>query len=703
MRSVFAFALFLSSLMPAFSHTVSREEVKERIGLSEYERKYMSYTPSAVVRECTEFSGYSVTSMSLNTEPDFSLNVNVFRPKDVEGRVPLVIVLEDREDISLQSVRQGYMTVSMPVRDLCGTVWDISKVIDYSFKELPVDRTNTICIGSQHAGVSTIYAGALDTRISISVPVSSFCPSPQEDIVSVAGLTAPRLFHVISGKDDVDIPVQAVKDGIRKLKRIYTAAGNVDGCRAFIGEEGRRFYGNGVWRFVKWRLLPEKESVLERTSSSWGKGFTASMDGKPLSIVRGGGFSYSFIDAASAVKIRLEGLPDVYDVDVSPHSSDVKVKAKKGCVTLKIPGKGYYIVNGSDGEKLFLFIEDMEPTPEGVNVLDCTGVVADGRTNITSALQSAIDANVGKTLVFPKGIYLTSGVRVPSDSHIFLEDGAVIRADRDSVIYDIRNTRAFVEIKDAANVSIRGCGVIDGDGPAVKRGARNRRNVLIVNSSDVEMEGIISLNPASWNTHILGSRNVTLKHYKVLNDMLVWNTDGIDPDCSDNVLIEDCFAHCGDDCIAVKTTDRLGEPRNLKGLTVRGCLFMTNKAGLKIGTETLGAEMSDIVFEDNVVVEALKPICLRVEDGTRLHDVIYRNNRFERCYSGPSAYDLYDTPGFKQECLPYHFFVRKRKKDSKLGSIYDVLLEGNVYEQPFPTEPLVQNPSKARIEFEIKQ
>ena len=111
----------------------------------------------------------------------------------------------------------------------------------------------------------------------------------------------------------------------------------------------------------------------------------------------------------------------------------------------------------------------------------------------------------------------------------------------------------------------------------------------------------------------------------------------------------------------------------------------------------------DIVFEDNVVVEALKPICLRVEDGTRLHDVIYRNNRFERCYSGPSAYDLYDTPGFKQECLPYHFFVRKRKKGSKLGSIYDVLLEGNVYEQPFPTEPLVQNPSKARIEFEIKQ
>ena len=113
--------------------------------------------------------------------------------------------------------------------------------------------------------------------------------------------------------------------------------------------------------------------------------------------------------------------------------------------------------------------------------------------------------------------------------------------------------------------------------------------------------------------------------------------------------------------------------------------------------------MHDILFEDNDVIESLKPIYLRVEDGAHLHDVVYRNNRFEACYSGPSAYDLYATVGFKQDPRPYHIVVRKRKKNSKVGAIYNILIEGCVYEQPFPTEPIIQNPCKARVDVELKK
>ena len=687
--------------------TSYRETVKERIGYSELERRFLPGKVSATLKESTEYAGYSHKELLLNILPDDSLLVDMFIPKVINKTVPLVVVLEDREDISSQAVNEGYIVVSIPVRSLCETVWTVSRVIDYATENLSFDRTNVICVGSQQAGVSTIYCGAIDTRISICVTVASFCPSKQsetaEDLIALAGLIAPRLFHVVHGEKDESYPIKDVQSAMRDLRQIYAVAGNEDGCRVFNGEDNSRFYGNGVWRFVRWRLLPPKNSDQSTSLSQDEMPVRVRQGRKQLPVVECNGFSYAIVNSEAPTKIVLEGLSDEESLDVSPHAYRAKLKARKGKALIDIPRAGYYVIRGSSIGKLFLFVEDKLNTPAGVNVLDCSGIVTDGKTNITSALQSAINDNTGRILVFPKGVYLTSGLHLPSDSHIFLEDGAVIRADRDSVEYDIRGTRAFVEISDADNVSISGVGVIDGDGPAVKRGARNRRNLLIVNSSNVSVDGVISLNPASWNTHILGSQNVTLRNYKVLNDMLVWNTDGIDPDCSNNVLIENCFAHCGDDCIAIKTTDRLGEARDLSRVTVRGCVFMSNKAGLKIGTETCGASMHDILFEDNDVIEALKPIYLRVEDGAHLHDVVYRNNRFESCYSGPSAYDLYASAGFKQDPRPYHIVVRKRKKTSKVGSIYNVLIEECVYEQPFPTEPVIQNPCKARVEVEFKK
>lgn len=690
-----------------------RNRLEEELGIANMKRNAGSFKPVAVLKESGKVGSYLRSSCMLTTEPGVSIPLEVLVPANTSGKLPMVLVIPGLDDdgavIALQAVNEGYVTVIPSARYLFGggadgrtemgeRIWDISRTIDWAGENLPVDGTNIVCTGVSDAGKVASYAGALDKRISITMPAAAF----GRDLLDIAALVAPRIFHAINGKSDESVPYEEAKAALKDLSDIYKTAGNIDGCSMYGGDGGHRFFKKGAWRFVSMRLFPPKDSAAFKTSSYWDGKYEVTLDGEPAGLHSGPGFSYLVCHRSAPFTIRVKGIGTLDKLDVSPHKKNVAVCRDENGACFTINEQGYYIAYGPEKSKLLIFAEPLPETPAGVDVRTCEGVVADGKTNITEALQSAVNGNVGKTLIFPAGVYLTSGLLIPSRSDIFLEEGAVIRADRDSVIYDIEGTHAFIEIKGARNVRIRGAGMIDGDGKTVKVGARNRRNVLAVESSDILLEGIFSMNPASWNTHILGCRNVTLRNYKILNDFYIWNTDGIDPDCSDNVLIENCFAHCGDDCIAVKTTDRLGRILDLKGVTVRGCVFSSNKAGLKVGTETCGRSMSDILFEDNVVIESWKPMYLHVSDGAELFNIVYRNNIYERCYTGPSAYDYYDGSDITPGPPAYHFTVTKRHPESRLGSIHDVLVEACVYETPFPSEAQVDNEYGTRLEFEFR-
>ena len=107
--------------------------------------------------------------------------------------------------------------------------------------------------------------------------------------------------------------------------------------------------------------------------------------------------------------------------------------------------------------------------------------------------------------------------------------------------------------------------------------------------------------------------------------------DGWDPDSSKRVLIEDCFAWAGDDTVAIKCTG-IGPGVNVpdvEDIRVRGCVFLTKKSGLKIGTETRCENMSRIIFENNDVIEADRVMGINVRDGAVVQQVMFKNNRSE--------------------------------------------------------------------------
>lgn len=397
-------------------------------------------------------------------------------------------------------------------------------------------------------------------------------------------------------------------------------------------------------------------------------------------------------DGAADFTVTFPG--PVASAEISPLSRGIAPAVEGRTVRFRLPEAGQYLVRLNDTAKLFIFAEKPAQKVTGTSIMTYKGIDNTGTTNVTATVQRAVDecAKKGRTLIFPAGKYLCGQLRLPSHAHLHLERGAVIRADASSAAAfesnDDVKTRRFIYVKDAKGVRITGLGAIDGNGRALREkfGDKARMRLLLaVNSSDLHFEGVMFRDPGSWNTQILLCRDVVIRNIKLMNDTELSNTDGFDPDASRNLLIENCFAYCSDDNVAVKTTGYSGYLGDAENITVRGCVFLTKKSSLKVGTETRGTRMSGITFENNDVLESDRGMALYVSDGTALSGVLYRNNRFER-----------NHPDSKR--MMFQFSVNARRKDSPVGSIRSVEIRDCSFRVPFPKAPEIKCPAWGDIE-----
>lgn len=107
------------------------------------------------------------------------------------------------------------------------------------------------------------------------------------------------------------------------------------------------------------------------------------------------------------------------------------------------------------------------------------------------------------------------------------------------------------------------------------------RNVLV---EDVSIE-----NSPFWTIHPYLCQDVVVRRVKV--QALGGNNDGVDPEMSQNVLIEDCVFDQGDDAVSVKSGRefdgwRLGTPS--KNIVVRNCRVKNGNEMMAIGSELSG-------------------------------------------------------------------------------------------------------------------
>jgi polygalacturonase len=255
------------------------------------------------------------------------------------------------------------------------------------------------------------------------------------------------------------------------------------------------------------------------------------------------------------------------------------------------------------------------------------GAIEGGKHLCTKAIQMAIDdaATCGGQVYVPSGIYLTGALFLKSNTSLYLSEGAVLLGTNCEDQYPIVSGRvagiemdwpaAVINVRDATDVRISGPGVIDGQGEYwwekywgkdrrggmrasyEKKGLRwavdydcfRVRNVVVLNSENINLEGFHSKRSGFWNIHICYSSNVTVREIQI-SDNHGPSTDGIDIDSCNHVLIEKCVISCNDDNICVKSgrdADGLRTARICENVTIQNCTIYEGE-GITLGSETSG-------------------------------------------------------------------------------------------------------------------
>lgn len=197
---------------------------------------------------------------------------------------------------------------------------------------------------------------------------------------------------------------------------------------------------------------------------------------------------------------------------------------------------------------------------------------------------------------------------------LYLAKGAVIKAVQDSSNWPViaplpsygRGRErpggryvSFIHGDGVHDVMITGeNGTIDGQGDAWWNMWRTgtlkftRPNLVeFINSYNIVISNVMFLNSPFWNIHPVYCSNVVVRYVTILAPRDSPNTDGVDPDSSNNVCIEDSYISTGDDLVAVKSGwDEYGIAygRSSYDITIRRVSGSSPFAGVAVGSETSG-------------------------------------------------------------------------------------------------------------------
>lgn len=290
------------------------------------------------------------------------------------------------------------------------------------------------------------------------------------------------------------------------------------------------------------------------------------------------------------VKIRLDKEQTLENVVIRPLSAGIKPVINSNTISFAIQTPGQYSIeyNNDIKKTVFLFANPLETDAPDQN-----------------------DRNV---------FYIGPGLWDIGD--MTLEDGQTLYVAGGAYVYGTANAG------NAANVSVKGRGIIDGSkypgwltpGSAAK---------VPVNFSSVKnpnVDGIILMNPNAWTLNCLSCSDGKINNVKIISSRQ--NGDGITLQSCSNLTVADCFVRSWDDGIVVKNYEG-----NTNKITFSNILIWTDLAqSCEIGYETnkgnrAGSVISGVTYNNITVLHNFhKPVLsIHNSDNATVRNISYNN------------------------------------------------------------------------------
>lgn len=345
--------------------------------------------------------------------------------------------------------------------------------------------------------------------------------------------------------------------------------------------------------------------------------------------------------------------------------------------------------------------------------------IFDNKAAFDQVIRACAEAGGGKVLVEP-GTYLVNGpLHLKSNMNLHLAKGAKLLFGSDPIDYlpvvltswegtRCYNYSPFIYGFHVKNVAITGEGEIDGDGlqpwntwkhlqDQDKQRIRKMNNsdapldqrifgeghflrphlIQFYESENILVEDVKISDSPFWCLHFVFSKNITVRG--ISYDAYNYNNDGIDPESSENVLIENVRFGNGDDNIAIKAGRDL-EARNLgrasKNIVVRNCLFNGYNA-IAVGSEMSGG-VHDVYVEDcSFGGKVIYGFYLKGnrDRGGAVHDIYARNIQFDTTRAAIIIDSNYKNQG--SCCPPLFKNIFIENISATHASDYGIFLKGS--------------------------
>lgn len=315
------------------------------------------------------------------------------------------------------------------------------------------------------------------------------------------------------------------------------------------------------------------------------------------------------------------------------------------------------------------------------------GAIGDGVTLNTAAFEKAVAAVVaagGGQINVEAGYWLTAPFNLTSGMTLFLDEGAVILGVQDENLWPLMpplpsyglgrehmgpRYASLVHGQNLTDVVITGRnGTIDGQGQSWWSKYKNKLLnhtrgplVQIMWSRDIIISNLTFRNSPFWTLHPYDCKNITISDLTILAPVKgAPNTDGIDPDSCEGMVIKDTYICVGDDGIAIKSGwDQYGiaygKPSAnilIRNVTVRSVI----SAGVAIGSEMSGG-ISNVTIENLTVWESRRGLRIKTAPGRGgyIHNITYSNIMFDNVRIGfilQTNYKEHPDDFFDPKALP---------------------------------------------------
>lgn len=340
------------------------------------------------------------------------------------------------------------------------------------------------------------------------------------------------------------------------------------------------------------------------------------------------------------------------------------------------------------------------------------GASGDGKTLNHGVINAIIDELAGAgggRVIVPRGTFLAGTIEMKSRVTLHLEEGAVLLGSPDIAHYtrhvwghhDDITPWHFIHAADCEHVAITGRGTINGNGPRFWEKERanewtfwtprkfSRPSPMIewVRCRHALVEGVRIEDSPGWTLHGHDCDHIRVEGITIRNSLFAPNGDGIDLTGCQDAIIHGCDIACGDDAIALKTSEL---SRACERVAISDCILRTSCVGIRIGYE------SREDFRDIVVTNVLVPRCTRLVDLRAIEGATIERIRFSNItgstdggFTPNRAIEIIclDRPNIFKDLLsedhPHHGLDRPLKKSSVIRDIsfsgLDITTDGRIH------------------------